>query len=162
MTMRGLQQILWALSVVTVMFALSQPLQAQERPVPSPAPDSASTGYSSQTLPFDLDTATPVSGQTLLDLSGITTLTLGRKDPVSITFAIINVLLTLLGLIFLVLMVYAGAIWVLARGNEEEISRAKDMIRRALFGLVIVLSAFGASFLFFYVIGTISGEEITV
>lgn len=149
---------------VALMFAFSQPLNAQERSVPPPSPSGTSTAYASQDLPFDLSTATPISGQPSSGLSTITLLTdsLGTKDPVTIAFAIVNLLLTLLGLVFLVLLIYAGVIWVLARGNEEEIGRAKNIIQRALFGLVIVLSSFGVSLLLFYVIGSISGEEITL
>jgi cytochrome bd-type quinol oxidase subunit 2 len=74
---------------------------------------------------------------------------LGSKDPVTVIFALVNVALTLLGMVFLVLLLYAGVVWVLARGNEEQIERSKHTIRRALIGLAIVLSAYGTTYIFY-------------
>lgn len=54
---------------------------------------------------------------------------------------IIQVVLGLLGAIFIILMVYAGYTWMTAAGNEPKIDKAKDMIQTAIIGLVIVLSS---------------------
>ena len=45
---------------------------------------------------------------------------------------IIRIFLTFLGIIFLGFMIYGGYIWMLARGNEQEITRAKDIIKNAI------------------------------
>jgi hypothetical protein len=55
---------------------------------------------------------------------------------------VIRVILSFLGIIFLVLMIHGGYIWMLARGNEQEVTRAKNIIVNAIIGLVIVLSAY--------------------
>lgn len=111
-------------------------------PLPMPPEE---TAYTSKTLPFDPTTA-------LSDLTSIETLDLGKADPVSVTIAIINALLTLLGIAFLVLLLYAGVLWVVAKGNEEQIEKAKTILKRALFGLIIIISAYGISFLTFVLI----------
>ncbi len=54
---------------------------------------------------------------------------------------IIQVILSLLGAIFVILMVYAGYTWMLASGNESKISKAQDMIKTAIIGLIITLSS---------------------
>lgn len=54
---------------------------------------------------------------------------------------IIQVVLGLLGAIFVILMVYAGYTWMTAAGNEPKIDKAKDMIQTAIIGLVITLSS---------------------
>ncbi len=54
----------------------------------------------------------------------------------------IRTALTLVGLIFLVLMVYAGYLWMTARGEESQIEKAKNIITAALIGLVVVLGAY--------------------
>lgn len=54
----------------------------------------------------------------------------------------IRAALTLVGLIFLVLMVYAGYLWMTARGDEGQIDKAKDIISAALIGIVVVLGAY--------------------
>ena len=47
-----------------------------------------------------------------------------------------------MGVVFLILMIYGGYLWMLARGNEQEVEKAKNIIQNALIGLVIVLAAY--------------------
>lgn len=54
----------------------------------------------------------------------------------------IKILLSLVGIIFIVLIIYAGYTWMMARGNEAEAEKAKSTITRAIIGLFIVLSAY--------------------
>jgi hypothetical protein len=49
--------------------------------------------------------------------------------------------LSLLGIIFIILMVLAGYNWMTASGNEQKIEEAKSTIKRAIIGLVIVLGS---------------------
>jgi len=60
----------------------------------------------------------------------------------SIAGAIIRAFLSLLGVVFISLTVYAGFLWMTASGNEEQITKAKKIMSGALVGLVITLSAF--------------------
>lgn len=55
---------------------------------------------------------------------------------------IINAALSLLGTIFVGLLIYAGFKWMTAGGNEEEITKAKSIITQATIGLVVVIAAF--------------------
>ncbi len=50
--------------------------------------------------------------------------------------------LGLLGIIFVILMIYGGYNYMAARGNDEMVEEAKKTIRRAVIGLVIVLMAY--------------------
>jgi len=50
--------------------------------------------------------------------------------------------LAFIGVLFLILMIYGGFTWMLARGNEQEITKAEDLIYSAVIGLVIVLAAY--------------------
>jgi hypothetical protein len=63
-------------------------------------------------------------------------------DVSSIVGIVINAMLTLVGLFFLILMVYAGYLWMTARGEADQVEKAKKIIVGALIGLVIVLSAY--------------------
>lgn len=58
---------------------------------------------------------------------------------------IISIALSLIGVIFLVLMIYGGYLWMTDRGNEEQVKKAKDLIVSALIGLVIVIGAYAIS-----------------
>ncbi|HAM88222.1 MAG: hypothetical protein US83_C0010G0041 [Candidatus Falkowbacteria bacterium GW2011_GWC2_38_22] len=55
---------------------------------------------------------------------------------------VIGVGLSLIGILFLGLMIYGGFIWMIARGNEGEVTKAKDLIQAAIIGLVVVLAAY--------------------
>ncbi len=55
---------------------------------------------------------------------------------------VISVVLALVGLIFLILMIYAGYNWMTARGEEEKVTKAKDTINRAIIGIIIVVGAY--------------------
>ncbi|MFH0818771.1 MAG: pilin [Patescibacteria group bacterium] len=68
---------------------------------------------------------------------------LGDTDPIVLVASIINWLLTILGLIALVLIVYGGFIWMMSRGNEEETTKAKNIIQGAIIGLIVILASYG-------------------
>ncbi len=64
----------------------------------------------------------------------------------SIIGQVILTALSLLGIIFLILLIYAGYLWMTASGNDQQVSKAKGMIITAVIGLVIVLSAYSISY----------------
>ncbi len=68
---------------------------------------------------------------------------LGNQDPVVVVSYIINWVLSLLGLVALVLIIYAGFMWMSAAGNEERVTKAKDILKAAVIGLVIILGSYG-------------------
>jgi hypothetical protein len=59
----------------------------------------------------------------------------------SIAGSIVNIALSLLGIIFVVLIIVSGFKWMTAGGNEEDVSKAKKYISRAIIGLIITLSS---------------------
>ncbi len=59
----------------------------------------------------------------------------------------ISAVLGLVGLIFFVLMVYAGYLWMTARGESEPVDKAKKIITASIIGLVIVASAYAITVL---------------
>jgi hypothetical protein len=69
----------------------------------------------------------------------------GQTQLVKIITTVINVILSLLGVILFVLIVYGGVLWMTSRGNEENVKKAKDIITDAIIGLVIVLAAYAIS-----------------
>lgn len=73
----------------------------------------------------------------------------GASDPVTISIRLVNLLLSFLGLISMILLLYAGVVWFKARDNEEEITRAKQIIKGALTGLLLTLLAYGIAQLLF-------------
>lgn len=55
---------------------------------------------------------------------------------------IINWILSFVGIVFLILIIYGGLDWMTASGNEEKISKATTIFKQALLGLVVVIVAF--------------------
>ena len=55
---------------------------------------------------------------------------------------VISAALSLLGVIFIILIVLAGYQWMTAGGNEDKVSKATDRIKTAIIGLVVTLSAY--------------------
>ena len=68
-------------------------------------------------------------------------LTISDK-PEAIIGNLIGTTLSIIGVIFFILMVYAGFKWMTARGNEEGVKEAQKTIIAAIIGLVVVLSAY--------------------
>jgi len=72
---------------------------------------------------------------------------------------IIQIALSFLGVVFLVLLIYGGFLWMNARGNEEQVTKAKNLITAAIIGLIIVISAYAISW---YVISKLESEALNV
>ena len=73
--------------------------------------------------------------------------TAGAKTRMNVIIAtIIQAVLAFLGVVFLILMIYGGYMWMTARGNEEQVNKASKTIVAAIVGLIIILSAYAISF----------------
>lgn len=64
---------------------------------------------------------------------------LPSTDPRILIGRIINVVLSLLAIILLILILYAGFLWMTAGGNADQIAKAKAYIRNAIIGVIIIL-----------------------
>ena len=63
------------------------------------------------------------------------------SDPRVIIARVIQIALSLLGLIALILVIYAGVLWMTSNGDEDKITRAKQILKNGIIGLVIILSS---------------------
>jgi len=79
-------------------------------------------------------------------------------DIAVIVGAWIQYALSFVGVIFLVLMIYAGFLWMTAAGNEEQIKKAKSLIASAVIGAVIV---FGAYAITYFIISNVTKGTVT-
>ncbi|MCD4704718.1 Ig-like domain-containing protein, partial [bacterium] len=55
---------------------------------------------------------------------------------------IIQIALGFLGLIALIIILYGGFIWMTSGGNEEKITKAKNILKAGVIGLVIILASY--------------------
>jgi uncharacterized membrane protein len=67
------------------------------------------------------------------------------RSPEEWAGILINAFLSVLGVVFLILALYGGFIWMKAKGNEKEVERAKDVLTNAIIGIIIVFVAYAIS-----------------
>jgi amino acid transporter len=82
---------------------------------------------------------------TLLSDVGIATDGAVPEDFATTIGQLINVILSVLGIFFVIIVVYAGFLYLSAGGEEEKVKKAKKLISQAVIGIVIVLLAYSIS-----------------
>lgn len=58
---------------------------------------------------------------------------------------LLNVILSTLGIILLMLVIYAGFLWMTAGGNDTQVKKAKDILINATVGMILMISAYAIS-----------------
>ncbi len=66
----------------------------------------------------------------------------GTVDLMTIIGNGIQIALSLLGVILLFYVLYAGFLWMTAGGEEDNIKKAQGILRNAVIGLVIILASY--------------------
>lgn len=85
---------------------------------------------------------------------------MGTDDPRIIAARLIQVLLGFLGLIAVSLVMYAGWLYMTAAGEEKKIEDAKNILKNAGIGLLIIFSAFGiVSFIISSILGVTDSAD---
>jgi type IV secretion system pilin len=91
--------------------------------------------------------AGPPAPNSMDSLTGVAAGAAGYSESTdSLTFAkilgtIVRTFLALLGVIFIIYIIFGGYQWMTAGGNEEQITKAKSIIKNGVIGLIIILSA---------------------
>ncbi len=79
-------------------------------------------------------------------LSGLDTsaegLPKGNLDIPALIGKLLSTVLGFTGTIFFILVIWAGLLWMTAGGSQENIKKAQDILKAAIIGLIIVLSAY--------------------
>ncbi|MBI5732119.1 MAG: hypothetical protein HY982_02040 [Candidatus Magasanikbacteria bacterium] len=57
----------------------------------------------------------------------------------------VGIALSIIGILFLALMIYGGYVWMLAKGDESEAKKAQGIITMGAIGMVIVILAYAIS-----------------
>jgi hypothetical protein len=74
--------------------------------------------------------------------AGAANLMQGRESVPVLTGNIIGTALSMISVIFFVLMVYGGFMWMTAHGDESQITKARETIIAAVIGIVIILASY--------------------
>lgn len=65
-----------------------------------------------------------------------------QGDLVLLVGRFIRVGLSFVGLVLLVLFIYAGFLWMTAGGNEDKVAEARQLMQNGIIGLIIVVSSY--------------------
>ncbi len=100
-----------------------------------------------------LDQLKAAAGSSGANIAGST-----PTDPRVIVAKIIRTALSMVGIIFVGLSVYAGFLWMTAGGEEDKIEKSQHLLSSAVIGLAIVLSSYAiAYFIFQSLLGATGG-----
>ena len=77
------------------------------------------------------------------------------NDISGVAATIINGFLAILGIIFLAYMIHGGYLWMSAAGNDDQVRKAKDEIRNAIIGLIVIVAAYA---IISFVLDALSGS----
>lgn len=67
----------------------------------------------------------------------------GKTTLATIAGTIVSAALGFLGILFIVLIIYGGFLWMTDQGNEEQVAKAKTIIKNAVIGLILIIAAYG-------------------
>lgn len=84
---------------------------------------------------------------------------LGTQSILTTIGTIISVVLGLVGVIFLLLLIYSGFVWMTAGGDEEKIKKAKRILINATVGIIITFSAYAIAAFIMNAIGDATGTN---
>lgn len=59
---------------------------------------------------------------------------------------ILSAVFSIMGVIFLVLIIYAGMLWMTAQGDPKKVQKAQDILAQSVIGLIICLAAYGITY----------------
>jgi len=119
------------LTILLVIFIISlsfinnpiNPVQAQDNPAPTPSPNLSGAKDIMKNAGVSIGYNTTTSAEMLIG-------------------NIIQIVLSLVGIFFLILVIIGGYQWMTAGGNEETLGKAKKRVVNATMGLAIVLAAY--------------------
>lgn len=69
-----------------------------------------------------------------------------RQSLESIVADVISILLGLVGIIFMLLSLYGGYIWMTSAGEPDKIKKAKGLILNGAIGMLIILTAYSITY----------------
>lgn len=73
--------------------------------------------------------------------------------------SLINIVLSFLGVIFVILIIYGGFMWMTAGGKEQQVEDAMKVIIRATIGIAVIMLAYAVTWFVVSKLGTVVGFE---
>ena len=73
--------------------------------------------------------------------------------------AVIKTFLGLLGVVFIIMIIYAGFNWIQAQGEDSKITEARKMIIHSTIGLIVIMAAYSITL---FVLKAVQGATNTL
>jgi len=70
----------------------------------------------------------------------------GARPIEAVIGSLVNSVLALIGVIFMIVLLYGGYLYLTAAGDEGKVKRAKNLIGNAVIGVIITATAYTLSF----------------
>lgn len=112
-----LKKIKYLPAAISVWFVTAQPVLAQNIEVWDEFKDVGETGYGIKSGELDQSLGEVIGGY-------------------------LNAAFGLLGVILVVLVIYAGFLWMTASGNADQVKKAKGILINAVIGIIIIMAAY--------------------
>lgn len=97
-----------------------------------------------------------VANESGFETAGVTDTTISETVG-----GLIRVILSMAGIVFLGLTVYAGILWMTAGGNDERVEKATNIFTRSTVGLILVVSSYSlAYFAMQFILNTNTQETV--
>jgi|ETNmetMinimDraft_26_1059896.scaffolds.fasta_scaffold90116_2 hypothetical protein len=97
------------------------------------------------TVPFiatNVEAASVDVAQSVLQGVGNKIFGVGESDIVVVVGRVIQAILGLIGVVFTALIIYGGIMYMTAAGNQEQVGKARTLIRDSVIGLAIIILSF--------------------
>jgi hypothetical protein len=97
-------------------------------------------------------------------LDAIGTEVYGTSQPLDIRVIVINVIkviLSILAILFFIYLFWAGYKWMIAGGDSRQVDEAKDQIKNAIFGLIIILVSWAIARWLIYIMEKVTSTMIS-
>lgn len=69
----------------------------------------------------------------------------GQTDLPTLVGKLITALLSVLGIVFVILVIYAGFMYLSAQGDTTKVQKANKLLTQSVIGLIIVIAAYAIS-----------------
>lgn len=73
-------------------------------------------------------------------------------EPGTIIQRIVTVVFSFLGIVAVIVVIYAGFLWITAGGEEERAKQGRTLLFQAFVGLIIVLAAYSVTYFVLYML----------
>ena len=78
-------------------------------------------------------------------------------DPAGVIGKALKVVTSILGIIFVIIVVYGGITWMTAGGNADQVKKARSMLIEGVLGMAVTMGAYAIAYYFVEKLSTAAG-----